>query len=220
MFIWLGSEVPDYGKFCIDSFKQVNPDFEIMLVNEVDVEHPKNEDVKECLDLISSNEYNMYKHMVVRPFAVQKLASTKVKRMTAISDALRLYLLNKYGGIYLDLDTFPVKPFDERLLSYEGFAVNHKKDWCDYFFLGFNKHCVDDRTIRYVKQYDGGQIFDYSKVHKIHQYTSLFNTLNKCKHLDEKFKNCSLKYGECALRKTDKYSDYYIDHFRLGSWCR
>ena len=39
IFIWLGSEVPDYGKFCIDSFKKVNLDFETMLVHEPDMEN-------------------------------------------------------------------------------------------------------------------------------------------------------------------------------------
>lgn len=37
IFIWLGSEIPDYGKFCIDAFRRVNPGFDVMLVNEVDI---------------------------------------------------------------------------------------------------------------------------------------------------------------------------------------
>lgn len=40
---------------------------------------------------------------------------------TAMSDALRFYLLDTYGGIYLDCDTFPVKPFDDRLLNMDYF---------------------------------------------------------------------------------------------------
>ena len=156
IFIWLGSEPPDYGKFCIDAFRKVNPEFEIMLVNEVDVEHPKNEDVKECMRLVYSKDYNIYKHMVERPWAKVHLKINKKANLAAYSDALRLYLLNKYGGIYLDLDTFPVKAFDEKLLSYEGFAVNHIQKRCDYFFLGFNKGCIDNRLIRYKRAYMSG----------------------------------------------------------------
>lgn len=39
IFIWLGSEIPVYGKFCMENFKKVNPDFEIMLVHEPDMEN-------------------------------------------------------------------------------------------------------------------------------------------------------------------------------------
>ena len=42
IFIWLGSEIPDYGRFCIENFKKVNPDFEIMLVHEPDIENIQN----------------------------------------------------------------------------------------------------------------------------------------------------------------------------------
>lgn len=62
--------------------------------------------------MVYSENYNFYKHMVVRPWAKKHLVG-KVGHITAISDAFRFYLLNKYGGIYLDLDTFPVKPFDD-----------------------------------------------------------------------------------------------------------
>ena len=39
IFIWLGSEIPNYEKFCMENFKKANPDFEIMLVHEPDMEY-------------------------------------------------------------------------------------------------------------------------------------------------------------------------------------
>ena len=36
---------------------------------------------------------------------------------TYISDSLRFKLIEKYGGIYLDLDCFPLKPSDSNLLK-------------------------------------------------------------------------------------------------------
>ena len=142
IFIWLGNELPDYGKFCIESFKKTNPSFEVMLVND-DPENPKNEDLIEVLKHINSDEPSFYKHMVTRGFAKKNYVSNTGKR-TGISDALRFWLLNKYGGIYLDLDTFPVKPFDDTLLSHEnGFAVNFYLDHYDHFFMGFNPYCID-----------------------------------------------------------------------------
>lgn len=34
-----------------------------------------------------------------------------------LQESCRLYLLNKYGGIYLDMDALPVKPFDDYFLN-------------------------------------------------------------------------------------------------------
>jgi hypothetical protein len=39
-----------------------------------------------------------------------------------------LEIINTYGGIYLDLDTFPLKPFDDKLLQKEFFTVRRHYD--------------------------------------------------------------------------------------------
>lgn len=217
IFIWLGSEIPDYGKFCIENFKKVNSDFEIMLVYEPDMENIQNYDLKDCLSFVQSENYNFYKHMVVRPWAKKHLTS-KVGHITAISDAFRFYLLNKYGGIYLDLDTFPVKPFDDKLLSYEnGFAVNHVKKRCDYFFLGFNSGCVDcGRLLGYKQEYAKGQVFS-NEVHRVKYPEELVSKLKSNKlHIMEKFQKGTLQFGESLICKS--WPEYYIDHFRIGNW--
>ena len=170
------------------------------------------------MSLVYSENYNFYKHMVVRPWAKKHLVS-EVGHITAISDAFRFYLLNKYGGIYLDLDTFPVKPFDDKLLSYEnGFAVNHVKKRCDYFFLGFNSGCVDcGRLIGYKQEYAKGQVFS-NEVHKINYLEELVNKFkNNIKpHIVEKFKQGTLQFGESLMHNL--WPEYYIDHFRMESW--
>ena len=220
IFIWLGSKLPEYGKFCIESFKKVNPSFEVMLVNQLDLGNVQNEDLKECIKLVNSDNYNIYKHMTCRPYAKEHLVGSNEKYATTLSDAFRLYLLNKYGGIYLDLDTFPVKSFDDKLLEYNGFAINHAGNRCDYFFLGFNKHCVDDKLIRYIVPYKKGQIFDYSIVHKIIYNDNTIKIFsNRRQHLVQKFLACRLDFGEHIIDKRC-VAEYYIDHFRLGSWIK
>ena len=219
IFIWLGSEIPDYGRFCMQNFKKVNPNFEIMLVHEPNIENIQNKDLKDCLSFIHSENYNFYKHMVVRPWAKKHLFG-EVGHITAISDAFRFYLLNKYGGIYLDLDTFPVKSFDDKLLSYKnGFTVNHVKKRCDYFFLGFNSGCVDcGRLLGYRQEYAKGQVFS-NEVHKVKYPEELVSKFKSIKpHIMEKFKQGTLQYGESLMNKI--WPEYYIDHFRMESWSR
>lgn len=41
-------------------------------------------------------------------------------------DVLRLELLNVYGGIYVDCDTFPLKPFDDIMFNHKKFLVYDK----------------------------------------------------------------------------------------------
>ena len=169
------------------------------------------------MSLAYSENYNFYKHMVVRPWAKNHLMS-EVGHITAISDAFRFYLLNKYGGIYLDLDTFPVKPFDDKLLSYEnGFTVNHVKNRCDYFFLGFSSGCVDcGKLLGYKQKYANGQLFS-NEVHRVKYPKELVNKFkNIISYIMEKFKLGTLQFGESLLGKS--WPEYYIDHFRMERW--
>lgn len=217
IFIWLGSEVPDYGKFCMDAFKQVNPNFEIMLVHEPDMKNIQNQDLKDCISLVDGENYNFYKHMVVRPWAKKHLFG-EVGHITAISDAFRFYLLNKYGGIYLDLDTFPVKPFDDKLLSYEnGFTVNYRPNRYDIFFVGMNKGCVDSGLVR-LPNGKNEKCFD-EKVHRILYYEKIWQRIYEahCQDIKCKFFNCLLQIGECMYNSM-LVPQYYVDHFRKNSW--
>ena len=114
IFIWLGSELPKWGQFCMDNFKKVNPDFEIMFVYEPDMNNIKNQDLKEFLShlLINNFDKDFYSKLYRRNWNNYNLL-TQAGLITLISDCFRFYLLNKYGGIYLDLDTFPVNKFND-----------------------------------------------------------------------------------------------------------
>lgn len=54
---------------------------------------------------------------------------------------LRLELLNTFGGLYVDCDTLPMRPFDDKLLSLAQFtvAMHMRGSSCiipDYWFMG------------------------------------------------------------------------------------
>ena len=40
-----------------------------------------------------------------------------------LSDIYRLKLVSEFGGLYVDCDTFPLKPFDDKLLQLKRFMV-------------------------------------------------------------------------------------------------
>lgn len=216
IFIWLGPNVPDYGYFCMDNFKKINPDFEIMFVHIPNVNNSQNQDLLELQAILNSGQKTVYSYMFDRKFA-QKHMQSELGKLTSLSDALRIYLLNKYGGIYLDLDTFPVKPFDEKLLSYEnGFVVNHKPKHCDYFFMGFQKNFINKNLITLYPK-TTVHLFD-QRVHRV-KYREIFAIIfkDKLKIQADRFYKLEYKFGETVFNPNFIY-EYYIDHFRKESW--
>ena len=88
-FCWFGhNPYPDKVKKCIQSWKKLLPEYEIICWNE------ENFDVNICQ--FTRDAYKKGKYAFV-------------------SDYARLYVLNKYGGIYLDVDVEVIKPFDDIL---------------------------------------------------------------------------------------------------------
>jgi mannosyltransferase OCH1-like enzyme len=173
--------------------------------------------LKDCIELVNSKQASIYKHLTTRNWTKKNLSS-KVGQLTALSDAFRFYLLNKYGGIYLDLDTFPVKPFDDKLLSYEnGFTVNYRPNRYDIFFVGMNKDCVDYGLVRLPN--DKNEKWFDEKVHRILYYEKIWQRIyeSHCQDIKCKFFNCLLQIGEC-MYNSKLVPQYYVDHFRKEAW--
>lgn len=85
-YVWFGEkEIPELEKKCIESWKKMLPDYEIMFWNE------------ETFDLDSS------------PYAKQAFEH---KKYAFASDYTRVKVLYEYGGIYFDTDVETVKSLD------------------------------------------------------------------------------------------------------------
>lgn len=178
-FIWLGNNKPDYVNFSINAFREVNPDFKIDLIewSIEDIENPKDELLIKAIKRSCKN----------------RARYPKIIQM--IGDKYRDLLLKKYGGIYLDCDTFPVKPFDDILLNHKSFHMtyswkNNGFIFSDIFFYGYGGK-------------DGYDILLYPDMKD-----------SKFKLLSDKFFKCILKYGEYY----GNYDLIYINHYNDGRW--
>lgn len=104
--LWLQgfNNAPSIVKQCVQSWKYYNPDWQILLLDKSNLIH-----------YIRINRYvpNIYKTSI---------------RKSHISDIIRLILLKKYGGLWVDSTTFCNRPLNDWLPNYikEGFFAFEK----------------------------------------------------------------------------------------------
>ena len=217
-FIWFGRHIPKYVQFSIDAFQEVNSDFkihfvyrDIKTVEEIidDKEKCKNNDdvlLRRCgLSILNQDELYIN--------TINHCKKSKLKFIQILSDIYRLDILNYYGGIYLDCDTFPVKKFDQQLMSNNSFIVtrhyNENIIVNDNYFMGCQKN-VDsfDRVLWETYKNDSA-----SNIIKILQTQKGWNNNIKFLINKKKFFECKLHIGEYSFSK-----DFYIDHYSSQSW--
>jgi mannosyltransferase OCH1-like enzyme len=92
--VWIGDSVPDLFQKCIDTIREMNPDYEYKLWTQDDIDE---------FGLKNRNIFD------------------KVDNLGCKSDIFRYEILERHGGIYLDTDFVALKKFDD-LLGYELFG--------------------------------------------------------------------------------------------------
>ena len=112
-YCWFGNnDLDEKAQKCINSWKKHLPDYEIVLWNEKNFDISQNQFVKQAYEQ--------------RKFAF-------------VSDYVRLYVLYKYGGIYMDTDVEVVKPFGD-LLDNRAFTGNEDVNNCVTGTMGSEKN--------------------------------------------------------------------------------
>lgn len=186
-FIWLGDNKPNYVDFAVKTFRDVNPTYNVELIEWKisDIEEPKDLLLKEAVnDAIELNRKDR-------------------KFVQSVANIYRYTLLRKYGGIYLDCDTFPIKPFDDKLLSFSEFDVT--TSWgCDQFIV---------RDVFFIGACSLDELRKIKK-NKTFLYPHGDGTGEEYQKLKTKFFNCELKYGEFF----GNYDKNYINHYHDFTW--
>lgn len=95
-YCWFGGkEKPEIVLSCIETWKRYFPDWEIMEWNE------------------SNFDINSYQYVK---------DAYELKKWAFVSDVVRFHALNKYGGIYLDVDVEFIKPLPDHFLELDCFT--------------------------------------------------------------------------------------------------
>ena len=207
-FIWFGNIVPKYFAASVEAFSNINRDFNIEVIYKThkDLDKIKNRILNNKYDkallqnmLDIENDNGIYKESILH----YKLLRRSTKQI--LSNIFRLYLLNQYGGIYIDGDCFPIKPFDNELLL-DSFVVHHTYTGNillpDCFFMG------KTQTSQLWKSYWHGA---QCSIHLVQQQP----LKTKCDKLvlQKKFINGNLQYGDFFSSNQN-----YLDHYNLKTW--
>ena len=212
-FIWLGDTLPDYAKFAIDAFAQLNTSWEIVIYHHSLSEIEKL--VQDSTTLLGKAHAYIFNNIGLISRRYSKIISdgvfnlTDVRYIQALSNVYRTFIVNHFGGIYLDCDTFPAKPFDDALFENEMFiADSHLQDGTqisDNFFFGstrcgiFKSNMLELTTYPYAKH--------------IVQTIPFWQNFPAFVIAKQKFFNCCLKIGEFSFSP-----DVYITHFADNRW--
>ena len=96
-YTWLGgASMPELAEHCIASWKEHMPEWEYMRWDESN------------FDIAAAPQY------VRQAYEARKFAF--------VSDYVRLWALEQYGGLYMDVDFEVYRPFDELMDKYPAFA--------------------------------------------------------------------------------------------------
>lgn len=96
-YCWFGKNpVPELGQRCLASWHKHMPDWEYRWWNE------------DTFDISSA------------PLYVQQ--AYEARKFAFVSDYVRLWALEKFGGLYMDVDFMVYRPFDELMDKYPAFA--------------------------------------------------------------------------------------------------
>ncbi len=125
-YCWFGKkEKPDKVIKCIESWKKYCNDYELIEWNESNFDITKNPYTKWCYDN---------------------------KKYAFLTDFVRLYVIEKNGGIYFDTDVEVIKNIDE-LLSFDGFFGFETKEYVNTG-LGFGSVAHHPVIVQMLKEYE------------------------------------------------------------------
>ena len=109
-YCWIGgAPLPPLAKECIASWKEHMPSWQIMRWNEASL--------TQALSPLKGEEGCWLEHM---PVYVRQ--AYEARKFAFVSDYVRLWALEQYGGLYMDVDFRVYRPFDALMDKYPAFA--------------------------------------------------------------------------------------------------
>ena len=199
--IWVGPyEIPDREKYFIQKNAEINSNFKFILW--------KDNNLPQLPTKISKICNNFYKR----------------KDYAFVADAIRIFLVWKYGGLYMDVDMRPNNSIDELCLeNYNGFFAYHNEFTVPNGYFGcakqsgfinhlYNLLLKSKIGQDYMPFWFNSGVKEYFNIKEVHDYSS-----EECqiigRQLLKKWDENNIKY----VKIHGEFEKYY-SHFDLNSW--
>lgn len=198
-YIWFGGNpLPELAIKCINSWKEILPEYEIIKWDENKFDINSNKYVKEAYE---------------------------AKKYAFVSDYVRLYALYNYGGVYMDTDVEVLKPLDD-FLNFDAFSGFENETYiptgimaCKKGFEGFGELLQQYDNRHFLK--DDGTYDVTTNVAVITDFYSKKGLIkNDTEQLIEGFKIMpSIVFCPAKEDINDKYINEIVTiHHKSGSW--
>lgn len=207
--VWLGNRVPMHAQFAYESYRTLNLSANTFFVHKT-IDQIENGKPIDKIDRIlkDSCEIILNRNQSIRPYIDNqlKLYGKNARFIQVLSDVFRVILVQKLGGIYVDCDTFPVKSFDDRLLSQPFCVLSHQsastEAHIDNYFFGMPKKSS-------FVPYDSSR----QNMHLIEQ--TFYGQQSSIDYYARKMK---FKKGMLSQKDFPKDFPFYIEHYPSQNW--
>lgn len=198
-YIWFGGNpLPELAIKCINSWKEILPEYEIIRWDENNFDISSNQYVKEAYE---------------------------AKKYAFVSDYVRLYALYNHGGVYMDTDVEVIKPLDE-FLGFDAFSGFENETFiptgimaCEKGFKGFGELLQQYDSRRFLKE-DGTYDITTNVATITEFYSRKGLVKNDTEQLIDGFKIMpSIVFCPAKEDINSKYIDKIVTiHHKSGSW--
>lgn len=161
----------------------------------------------------------------IKPYLLNQinLYGRNIRFIQILSDIFRVKILQEFGGIYVDCDTFSIKPFDDSndefcVMSYQ---ENSRQPHVDNYFFKVNRgnnlffpieaniknnnvHLYVDNTNRHSIEYVKRKMMFFNKNLKINDF-DICNSFYIEHYPSQNWKNNSYKIQLCKYDFDDKF---------------
>lgn len=204
--IWVGPyEIPDKEKYFLEKNKELNSDFKHILWTDGNLPELPSKVHQLCNYFRERHDYAF------------------------VADVLRIFLVNHYGGIYVDLDSRPNMPLSGLdLEKYTGLLIRHPEFTVTNTFFGCSKNSsyINYAYQKLINSNIGESFFPYWFNKCVREHYEI-EDLPESEYWPEITPRCT-KTGEALLEKwrndnirflnIDLEFSSYFQHFALHSW--
>lgn len=188
-FIWVGpNPIPKHIANYVYRWRDMYPDWEILLWNDNNLPPMMNQEIYDKVDTYAGK-----------------------------SDVLRYELLNRYGGVYVDMDYYPLKDITPLIEDVDFFCNRDDENWKAPGDQIFCPHYLNPALMGCVP---GHPLIRKLVNHLPEWVDNIFENPGPCNETGPTYVSVKLKDDDFTVFPVETFNGEYARHDYLGSWAK